>query len=117
MVVNSEFVTEQQLNSVLTNIEQAFPTFVGGVFVDKDGFLMAERKKALGGHVDMNMVGLAAVADRKIHGISEHLDGYQQVKRDLGGAHLFVLLDKQPQQNLPLFNELRKILKHAAVKL
>ncbi|MHA1732434.1 MAG: hypothetical protein ACTSU5_10840 [Promethearchaeota archaeon] len=109
-------MTEDELNVVLSDIERTFPTFAGGVFVDTDGFLLAERKRDPS-MIEMNLVGLAAVAGRRLEGISEHIEGYQKVRRDFGSAHLFVLLEKKPKTNLPLFNHLRKIVKRVSGKL
>lgn len=111
MQAKPNFVTERQLDSVLDEIQDHFPTFVGGVVVDRNGFLMAARDRSEN-QLPSNLLGLAAVADRKIEGISDRLAAYQQVRRHLGrdGVQLFVVLEKRPRENLPRFNALRKIL-------
>ncbi|GAB4319388.1 MAG: hypothetical protein Kow0069_22880 [Promethearchaeota archaeon] len=110
-----EFITENDVERFLDEVEDAFPTFVGGVVADENGFLVGGRlKRGLERRLDEESLALAAVANRRLCGISERLEGFQRVKRQLGeGLSLLVVLRKEPQENLAGYSRLKKVLKRA----
>ncbi|OLS13062.1 MAG: hypothetical protein RBG13Loki_3324 [Promethearchaeota archaeon CR_4] len=96
----------------LEDIRKTFPTFIGGVIADENGFVVASCKDQI--CFDEEILALSTITNRDLHeyyakmGFEE--GSYIKVKRDLNNhLKLCILLNKDPV-NLPLFKELNRLL-------
>jgi hypothetical protein len=101
----NEFLDRRSLETFICEASDAFPKCLGGVLVDKHGFVISSKIQSR--EFDENELALQAISNRKI----VDMKNYIPVIKDLDENNRLMLIIERDNKNLSSYRKLNQVLR------